>query len=123
MTQTKLQPYLQALMQMREDLLARIAQQREGKASRAEVAFVHFDHTQDDEGQINSERDIEFAINENETAQLQSIEEALKRITQGVYGLCVECGTMQSRERLLAAPQATRCMACQTKFESAHATH
>ena len=123
MTQTKLQPYLQALMKMRESLLLRIEQQREGKASRAEVAFAHFDHTQDDEGQINSERDIEFAINENETAQLQSIEEALKRITQGVYGLCVECGTMQSRERLLAAPQATRCLSCQTRFENAHASH
>jgi DnaK suppressor protein len=123
MTQTKLQPYLQALMKMRESLLLRIEQQREGKASRAEVAFAHFDHTQDDEAQINSERDIEFAINENETAQLQSIDEALKRITQGVYGLCLECGTRLPRERLLAAPQATRCMACQTTFETAHATH
>lgn len=123
MTQTKLQPYLQTLMQMREDLLARIAQQRDGQVSRANVAFAHFDHTQDDPGQLNSERDIEFAINENETAQLQAIEEALKRITQGVYGLCVECGTMQSRERLLAAPHATRCMACQTSFETAHAAH
>jgi DnaK suppressor protein len=123
MTQTKLQPYLQTLIQMREDLLARIAQQHDGQLSRAEVASAHFDHTQDDEAQINSERDIEFAINENETAQLQSIEDALKRITQGVYGLCVECGTMQSRERLLAAPQATRCMACQTTFETAHASH
>ena len=123
MTQTKLQPYLQTLIQMREDLLARIAQQRDGQLSRAEVAFAHFDHTMDDEAQINTERGIEFAINEYETAQLLSIEYALKRITQGVYGLCVECGTMQSRERLLAAPQATRCMACQTKFESAHATH
>ena len=123
MTQTKLQPYLQTLIQMREDLLARIAQQRDGQLSRAEVAFAHFDHTMDDEAQLNSERDIEFAINENETAQLQSIEDALKRITQGVYGLCVECGAMQSRERLLAAPQAMRCMACQTKFESAHAAH
>ena len=123
MTQTKLQPYLQTLMQMREDLLARIAQQRDGQVSRADVAFAHFDHTQDDPGQVNSERDIEFAINENETAQLQSIDDALKRINQGVYGLCVECGSMQSRERLLAAPQATRCMACQTSFETAHAAH
>ena len=123
MTQTKLQPYLQTLIQMREDLLARIAQQRDGQLSRAEVAFAHFDHTMDDEAQINTERGIEFAINENETAQLLSIEEALKRITQGVYGLCVECGAMQSRERLLAAPQATRCMACQTTFETAHAAH
>ena len=123
MTQTKLQPYLQTLIQMREDLLARIAQQRDGQLSRAEVAFAHFDHTMDDEAQINTDRGIEFAINENENAQLQSIEDALKRITQGVYGLCVECGTMQSRERLLAAPQATRCLSCQTRFENAHAAH
>ena len=123
MTQTKLQPYLQTLMQMREDLLARIAQQRDGQVSRADVAFAHFDHTQDDPGQVNTERDIEFAINENETAQLQSIDEALKRITQGIYGLCLECGASLPRERLLAAPQAKRCLACQTTFEIAHAAH
>jgi DnaK suppressor protein len=123
MTQTKLQPYLQTLMQMRQDLLARIAQQRGGQVSRADVAFAHFDHTQYDPGEINTERDIEFAINENETAQLQSIDEALKRISQGVYGLCEECGVSMPRERLLAAPQATRCLACQTIFETAHAAH
>jgi len=123
MTQTKLQPYLQTLIQMREDLLARIAQQRDGHVNRADVAFAHFDHTMDDEAQLNTERGIEFAINENETAQLQSIDAALKRITQGVYGLCEECGDSLPRERLLAAPQATRCLSCQTRFETAHAAH
>ena len=88
----------------------------DGTASRAEVAFAHFDHTQDDEGQINSERDIEFAINENETAQLQSIEEALKRITQGLPLMTLKMAatldgrtaTASGESRWITGPQARR---------------
>ena len=120
MTQTKLQPYLQTLMQMREELLARIAQQREGKVSRADAAYAHFDHVQDDDGQRNHERDVEFAINENETAQLEEIDQALLRISDKVYGLCIQCGTRISDERLQAAPLTMRCIACQSAFEKPH---
>jgi DnaK suppressor protein len=86
------QPYRQTLERMREALLERMSEQRDGKVSRAEVAFEQFDHTQDDPGLINSQRDLAFAIDENEIAQLQAIDDALVRITQGVYGLCQTCG-------------------------------
>jgi len=121
--QAQMTPHLQALTRQRDELLARIAQQRGGQVSRADVAFAHFDHTQDDPGQVNTERDIEFAIGENETALLQQIDEALLRLQQGVYGFCPECGVSLSHERLTAAPHTTRCIACQTAFETAHAAH
>ena len=117
------QPYRQTLERMREDLLERMSEQRDGKVSRAELAFEQFDHIQDDPGLINSQRDLAFAIDENEIAQLQAIDDALVRITQGVYGLCQTCGSALSDARLQAAPQAIRCAACQTTFENAHATH
>ena len=47
---------------MREALLERMSEQRDGKVSRAEVAFEQFDNTQDDPGLINSQRDLAFAI-------------------------------------------------------------
>ena len=103
--------------------LERMSEQRDGKVSRAEVAFEQFDHTQDDPGLINSQRDLAFAIDENEIAQLQAIDDALVRITQGVYGLCQTCGHALSDARLQAAPQALRCAACQATFETAHAAH
>ena len=117
------QAYRQTLERMRDALLERMSAQRDGKVSRAEVAFEQFDHTQDDPGLINSQRDLAFAIDENEIAQLQAIDDALARITQGVYGLCQTCGNALSDACLQVAPQAMRCAACQTTFETAHAAH
>jgi DnaK suppressor protein len=65
-------------------------------------------------------RDVAFAINEHETAELLDIEAALLRIKEGVYGLCVNCGTHIPAVRLDAAPHTQRCVTCQTSFEQAH---
>ena len=121
MDTTAAQPYLYQLTRQRNQLLAQVAEQRGGKLGRAEVAHTHFDNSQDDPAQIRSERELEFALNEHELVELQAIEDALKRIQEGVYGLCLSCGAPIPHERLHAAPQALRCVACQTTFETASA--
>jgi DnaK suppressor protein len=121
MDTTAAQPYLYQLTHQRNQLLAQVAQQRGGKLGRAEMAHTHFDNSQDDQAQIRSERELEFALNEHELVELQAIEDALKRIQEGVYGLCLSCGAPIPHERLHAAPQALRCVACQTTFETASA--
>ena len=121
MDTTAAEPYLYQLTHQRIQLLAQVAQQRGGKLGRAEVAHTHFDNSQDDQAQIRSERELEFALNEHELVELQAIEDALKRIQEGVYGLCLSCGVPIPHERLHAAPQALRCVACQTTFESSKA--
>jgi DnaK suppressor protein len=121
MDSTAAKPYLYQLTRQRNQLLAQVAEQRGGQLGRAEVANAHFDNGQDDQAQILSERAIEFALNEHELVELQAIEDALKRIQEGVYGLCLSCGVPIPHERLHAAPQALRCVACQTKFETPYA--
>jgi DnaK suppressor protein len=121
MDTTAAQPYLYQLTRQRNQLLAQVAEQRGGKLGRAEVATAHFDNSQDDQAQIRSERELEFALNEHELVELQAIEGALKRIEEGVYGLCLACGVSISPERLHAAPQALRCVDCQTTFEAPYA--
>ena len=121
MDTTAAQPYLYQLTQQRIQLLAQVAEQRGGKLGRAEVAHTHFDNSQDDQAQIRSERELEFALNEHELVELQAIEDALKRIQEGVYVFCLACGAPMPHERLHAAPQALRCVACQTTFETATA--
>jgi DnaK suppressor protein len=121
MDSTAAQPYLYQLTRQRNQLLAQVAEQRGGQLGRAEVATAHFDKGQDDQAQILSERAIEFALNEHELVELQAIEDALKRIQEGVYGLCLSCGVPIPHERLHAAPQALRCVACQTTFETPYA--
>jgi DnaK suppressor protein len=46
-----------------------------------------------------------------------AVEEALRRLASGEYGLCVECGQHIALSRLRALPFAVRCLACQEHFE------
>jgi len=113
--------YRERLLAQRTELLAQIAQQRGGARSRAEVAEEHFAHSEDSPAQVASQRDVEFALNERETAELGQIADALVRLELGTYGTCTDCGTQVAAERLRATPQAARCIACQEKAE--HSTH
>ena len=49
--------------------------------------------------------------------------EALHRIEDGTYGICVDCGMTIPPARLHVKPEATRCVACQTKCERRLAGH
>ena len=42
---------------------------------------------------------------------------ALARMSDGDYGVCSECGTAIPARRLLAIPDATTCVACQSRLE------
>jgi DnaK suppressor protein len=123
MTDTSLNAgHRQRLLSQRAALLAQIEAQRGGVRGRAEVAQEHFDRPEDSPAQVASARDLEFAINEHETAELDQIDQALKRLDQGVYGICIDCGMEVATERLHALPQAGRCMGCQEKAEHSTTT-
>jgi len=112
--------YKHRLVAERDALLAQIDAQRGGPISRADAASEALDKSEDDNAQIQSGRDVAFAINEHETAELLDIEAALLRIKEGVYGLCVDCGAHIPVPRIDAAPHTQRCITCQTTFEQAH---
>jgi RNA polymerase-binding protein DksA len=44
--------------------------------------------------------------------EIAQIRNALMRIANGTYGTCANCGAEIARERLIARPVATRCIAC-----------
>ena len=114
------QTYKHRLVAERDALLAQIDAQRGGPISRADAASDALDKSEDDNAQIQSGRDVAFAVNEHETADLLAIEEALQRIKEGVYGLCVDCGTHIPSARLKAASHTLRCISCQAGFEKKH---
>ena len=114
------QIYKHRLVVERDALLAQIDAQHGGRISRAEVASESLDKGDDDAAQIQTGRDVAFAIHEHETAGLVAIEASLKRIQAGVYGLCVDCGTHIPTARLNAAPHTLRCVDCQTIDEKKH---
>jgi DnaK suppressor protein len=107
------------LHQMRAELLAQIRAQRGGKIGRAESAAEARENVGDDWAQADAERDLAFALEERESAELVAIDAALKRIADGSYGLCLDCGVQIANARLHANPTALRCVACQEKLEHA----
>ena len=109
--------YRERLLQERTQLLQRIAEQRGGLVSRADMAADHFDNSFQSRAQIRTERQTEFAINEHETAELGDIDAALERMDAGTYGQCTDCGVTIPPERLNAYPTAKRCIDCQTLAE------
>ncbi|GII92493.1 TraR/DksA family transcriptional regulator [Sinosporangium siamense] len=42
---------------------------------------------------------------------------ALKRLEEGAYGRCLDCGKLVPEGRLEARPEAARCVQCQSKIE------
>ena len=105
------------LIAARTELLARMAHERGGVVSRAELAADHFDNSFQSRAQIRTERQTEVAMNEHETAELGDIDAALERIQAGTYGICTACGVSIPDARLNAYPTAKRCINCQSLAE------
>jgi len=53
----------------------------------------------------------------NEQALLTEVLQALKRIEEGVYGLCIACGNPIPEKRLEAIPWASRDVKCEQAIE------
>jgi DnaK suppressor protein len=64
--------------------------------------------------------DVNLAEIDRDLDELRAIESALRRVAEGGYGQCEECGQPVEFHRLQATPSATRCFDCQTGFERTH---
>src|SRR4030095_3394050 len=75
------------------------------------------DAAESSEADIQDE--IEFALIPMKAETLNKIEEALRRLEEGTYGYCFECGEEISERRLRALPFAVRCKDCEEAREVA----
>lgn len=115
-------PFKKQLEEQRATLLSQLAALRGGNVGRAEASAAHFSERElDARAQMASERDLEFTFDARENAELDAIDAALKRIEDGTYGVCIDCGADIPAARLHAAPETPRCLACQDKLE--HTRH
>lgn len=107
----------QQLLQQRATVLEQLHNLRGGSVGRAQASAEHFIASEDTDAQLNTARDLEFALDEHETAELAQIDAALQRMAAGTYGQCLDCGDDIPLARLQATPQALRCIDCQQKAE------
>ena len=68
-------------------------------------------------GSENFEQEFTLSLVETEEDTLAAIEDALVRIEAGVYGKCVECGSVIPKTRLSAIPYTPLCVRCAEKLE------
>ena len=59
------------------------------------------------------EREVSMGLVSSEQELLYQIDEALKRLDEGTYGVCQQCSQPITMSRLKAVPYASLCVACQ----------
>jgi DnaK suppressor protein len=64
--------------------------------------------------------DVGLAEIDRDLQELRAIEAAQSRVANGSYGTCDVCDRPIDLQRLLATPQAARCIDCQTLYERTH---
>ena len=75
-----------------------------------------------DEGEtsdVDIQEEIGFALIEMKAETLKKIDAALRRIGEGTYGECFDCGEEIPAARLRALPFAVRCKECEEGREAA----
>lgn len=100
-----LEARLQALLQSAGATLEELSEQH------AELTGSQALHTTD------SHRDFSLRLQARERALMRRIQEALARIEDDSYGICVACGAEIGHRRLLARPMATHCIDCKTEVD------
>ena len=63
------------------------------------------------------DREFSLGLASNEQKSLYELEDALKRMDEGTFGICEECKSIITKVRLKAVPYARLCVKCQEKKE------
>ncbi len=70
-----------------------------------------------DEIQANESRELGFVTRTMLVEKVNRIADALERLSEGDYGVCVECGETIAPARLRALPEVQTCIRCQDRLE------
>jgi DnaK suppressor protein len=65
----------------------------------------------------NYDREFSLGLASNDRQSLYELDDALKRIEEGTFGVCEECKAVLTKARLKALPYARLCLSCQQKRE------
>jgi RNA polymerase-binding protein DksA len=63
------------------------------------------------------DREFSLSLASNERKVIYEIDDAIKKIEDGTYGVCEECEKLIARTRLTALPYARLCLKCQQILE------
>jgi RNA polymerase-binding protein DksA len=121
MTKKELQEFKKLILKKKEDLLDSVKHISEDTLKRSQ---------KDASGDISSytihmadmatdtyDREFSLGLATSEQKIIFEVDDALKRIEDGSYGICEDCKKLISKTRLKAVPYARLCIKCQQKCE------
>lgn len=79
--------------------------------------FPEFGSKEEENAQEIGEYTTNLATEKVLESSLRDVENALKRIEDGTYGICKYCGKEINEKRLLARPVASACVECKSKLQ------
>jgi DnaK suppressor protein len=103
------------LRKMLEDRLHELTRDVHGRIRDARVDSIN-ERQAIDEGEtseLDTQDELEFALIQMKAETLNRIDAALRRLEEGTYGRCFECGDEIGEARLRALPFAVRCKDCE----------
>lgn len=101
--------YLKELLEKRSEIIGNVkGMEDERNASLGDIA--HMPLHMADVGSDNFEQEFTLGLMESERERLRDIEEAILRMREGYYGVCLESGKPIQRMRLEFAPWAKYCI-------------
>lgn len=108
---------LESLLVQRQHQLDRQLAEHTHGMTRAEHAREVLLEDVRDAPQRETERGMDMALTDIETAELGAVSQALRRLHDDDYGLCADCGDEIPFDRLKVEPWALRCVDCESQRE------
>jgi len=71
-----------------------------------------------DQATLESERSFELRIKDRERKLINKVQDALRKIGDGTYGICESCGEPIGIKRLQARPVTSFCINCKSEMEA-----
>jgi DnaK suppressor protein len=105
-----------SITKFRKSLEARHRELREGLAkTQKELLTAQLDHGKDEGDRANTSlaKEMQLGHKSRDRALLGVVEAALKRISDGTFGECLNCGQEINAKRLEAIPWVHYCITCQ----------
>ena len=106
----------------KKSLQARHRELQSGEAkTQQNLRTTQHDYGKDEGDRANTSlaREIELAQKSRDRALLASVDAALKRISEGTFGDCLNCGQEINTKRLEAIPWVRYCITCQELIDDA----
>ena len=113
MTKKDMEKFRRLLEEKKQSLSSDLAKTRSAEEETTEES------TQDiaDKAVSSYTREFLYSLTDGERSTLLQIDDAIGRIDDATYGMCINCGQPMAEKRLTAVPWAPYCVDCQELAE------